>query len=67
VNKFLHWLSHLTGRYTGNVVSWTDAGRTMVGYECNHCHRVSGVVCADPVIDRELKARGAQPGGGDHG
>lgn len=37
IKKLIHWLSHLTGRNEGKVVTWSDGELIYVGFECSGC------------------------------
>lgn len=39
----IHWLAHLFGMNTGNVVSWwQDDGCCYIGFQCAKCGKVEG-------------------------
>jgi len=40
---FFHWIEHRFGWNAGNVVSFTQQGKTMVGFQCSKCDAISGV------------------------
>ena len=56
----LHWIAHLTGNNTGQVVSWTEHGRTMVGFECDGCGQLTGAMSVHESIERDLAAHTAK-------
>lgn len=41
--SFWHRLAHLTGMYTGDVVSWTMDRQVWIGFQCGTCGNIEGV------------------------
>lgn len=41
--RLVHWIEHRLGWNGGDVTSWWDDGRLMVGFRCRGCGDVSGV------------------------
>ena len=55
----LHRIAHWLGWNRGRVVSWTDEGRTRVGFMCAGCGRTSGIEDATDLYELFAAARGA--------
>ena len=41
MNKLLHWVSHNLGINTGQVTTWWQGGKLMVGFRCSGCGEIS--------------------------
>lgn len=39
----LHWLAHRFGYNTGEVATWWEGKRLMVGFRCDGCGEISGI------------------------
>jgi len=40
INRFLHWLTHITGSNEGRVATWQEGDKIMVGFECTGCGKI---------------------------
>jgi hypothetical protein len=42
MKRLKHFLAHLFGRQTGEVVTWWDIDALMAGFQCDVCGKISG-------------------------
>ena len=42
MKRLIHWLAHKFGRNTGEVVTWWQGDKLMVGFRCGGCGEVGG-------------------------
>jgi hypothetical protein len=57
--KVVHFIAHLLGWYTGQVVSAIDDdGDTWIGFRCNTCNTVDGEQCISREKHIELEEKG---------
>ena len=42
MGRLTHWIAHKLGTNTGEVATWWDGDRLMIGFRCDGCGKVSG-------------------------
>lgn len=62
VGKLFHWVNHLLGNNTGDVISWSDDTYIYVGFKCSGCGKVDessidkieqSVIMSDMINNKE--------------